>query len=384
MRVVAAVLLSLAAVSPAGAADPIFSQSVLHETRLVLDPADWQALRERFDTNQFYAANISLDNEVVQQVGIRSRGKGSRSGTKPGLKIDFNKYVRGQEFHNYKSLVLDNLTQDNTFLKEALSYAAFEAMGIAAPQISFTRLTVNDEYWGLYSLVEDISKPFLEQRFGQDDGNLFSYEYAFDYRFAYTGDTVGIYIPLPFEPETNQDSLDPKGLIEFIRVASEAPDAGFVAAISPFLDVDRFLTHVAVENALAENDGIVGSQGMNNFYLYQYEDSTRFVFIPWDKDTSFSTDSYPVLQGVAENVLARRLLSDPTQLKAYQDALRRAVAFVSLSYLGPKLEQAYAQIREAALTDTRKPVSNTDWELAVGGLRGVIASRPANVTAQLP
>jgi hypothetical protein len=123
---------------------------------------------------------------------------------------------------------------------------------------------------------------------------------------------------------------------------------------------------------------------MNNFFLYQYGGQDRFVFIPWDKDTAFSSDSYPVLQGVAQNVLARRLLSDPAQLKVYQDALRRATGFVSTSYLGPKLEQAYGQIREAALTDTRKPVGNTDWELAVGGLRGVIAARPGNVLAQLP
>ena len=31
-----------------------------------------------------------------------------------------------------------------------------------------------------------------------------------------------------------------------------------------------------------------------------------------------------------------------------------------------------------------EPVGNTDWELAVGGLRGVIAARPGNVLAQLP
>ena len=36
------------------------------------------------------------------------------------------------------------------------------------------------------------------------------------------------------------------------------------------LDVDRFLTHVAVENAIAEGDGIFGDQGLNNFYLYEY------------------------------------------------------------------------------------------------------------------
>src|SRR5688500_4166740 len=72
----------------AGAADPMFNQAVLHEVRLVMDASDWKALRENSRTNQYYAANMSIDNEVIQQVGVRSRGDGSRSETKPGLKID--------------------------------------------------------------------------------------------------------------------------------------------------------------------------------------------------------------------------------------------------------------------------------------------------------
>ena len=101
---------SLAA--PVYAVDPIFDQSRLHECKLELDPADWAALRANFTTNQYYAANLTVDGETVKQVGIRSRGAGSRSGEKPGLKVDFNKYVSGQEFHGYKSVVLDNVTQD--------------------------------------------------------------------------------------------------------------------------------------------------------------------------------------------------------------------------------------------------------------------------------
>jgi spore coat protein CotH len=377
--------LSLAAASSARAADPIFNQSVLHEVRLVLDPSDWQALRENFLTNQFYSANISLDNEVVQQVGIRSRGKGSRSGTKPGLKVDFNKYVRGQEFHNYKSIVLDNLTQDPTFLREPLSYAAFEAMGIAAPQIGFTRLTVNDEYWGLYTIVEDISKPFLEQRFGQDDGNLFSYEYTYDYRFTFKGESPTQYVPVPFEPETNEDTLDPKGLIDFIQTANEAPDAGYAGALAPFLDVDRFLTHVAVENALAEEDGIAGSAGMNNFFLYQYEGSNRFVFIPWDKDTTFVAPTWPATQRLDSNVLTRRLLADPAKQAVYLGALRRtATTAVNGRFLGPRLESFYTLIRNAALTDTRKPFSNDEFELGIQGLRATLPAREADILAQVP
>ena len=103
------------------AADPMFNQAVLHETRIVMDPADWKALRDNFFTNQYYAANISIDGKVVEQVGIRSRGSGSRNETKPGLKVDFNKYIKTQEFHDYKTLVLDNLTQDPALMRERLA-----------------------------------------------------------------------------------------------------------------------------------------------------------------------------------------------------------------------------------------------------------------------
>ena len=364
--------------------DPVFDQSRLHEVRIVMDPKDWQALRDNFWTNQFYAVNLSIDGEVVEQAGIRSRGDGSRNETKPGLKIDFNKYIKTQEFHGYKTMVLDNVFQDVTLLRERLAFATFEAMGIPAPQNSFARLTVNDEYWGVYALVESVSKPFLKARLGEESGNLFDYEYAFAWDFSYRGDDPAEYIPQPFQPETNEDKLDGTGLVAFVRTVNQAPEASFTATVSAYLDVPRFLAYLATENALAETDGFLGQQGVNNFFLYQYGGQNRFTLIPWDKDTSLSTDAYSVMQGVPQNVLARRLLADPAQLKVYQDALRRASGFVSTGFLGPKLEQAYTQIREAALTDTKKPFDNTTWELGVQGLRGILAARPANVLAQLP
>jgi spore coat protein CotH len=294
-----------------------------------------------------------------------------------------NRYVSGQEFHGRKSLILDNLTQDPTFLKEPLSYAVFEAMGIAAPQIAHTRLTVNDEYWGLYTLVEDVTKPFLDARFGDKEGNLFSYEYTAPYDFSYLGADSGRYIPVPFEPETNEDHLDPSGLVAFIRTANEAPDASFVSAISPFLDVQRFLTHVAVENAIAENDGILGFEGMNNFYLYQYAGQNRFVFIPWDKDTTFVSADFPILQRIETNVLVRRLLADPAQMAFYRDAVKRtSTTAMNTAFLGPRIQSMYTLIRTAALEDRHKPFTNEQFELGVEGLKGVIAAREQIIAAQ--
>jgi hypothetical protein len=367
---------------PAGA--PIFDSQVLHEARLDLDPAAWQALRDNFLSNQYYAANLTVDGVAVLQVGIRSRGEGSRNEEKPGLKVEFDKYVPAQEYYGYKSLVIDNLTTDPSMLRERLSFLVFEAMGIAAPRNAFARLTVNGEYWGLFALVEPVSKPFLEARLGEKSGTLFDYEWVFPYDFSWLGPEPSAYLPAPFQPETNEDKPDvADGLVAFIEAINYTRDADFVPVMGSWLDVDRFLTHVAVENALAEGDGVVGDQGLNNFYLYEYGAKNRFVFIPWDKDSTFRDGAWPLYSNLEKNLLTRRLTAEPAKRQVYTDAVVRCVsAYVNPRWLTPQLETAYRQIRQAALADTRKPFTNQMFEAGVEGVRGVIATREGDVLSQ--
>jgi spore coat protein CotH len=375
--------LVLAAASSARAGDPIFNPGVLHEFRIVMDASDWKSLRQEFRSNTYYAANISVDGEVLQQVGIRSRGKGSRNADKPGLLVDTNKYVSNQEFHGVKKLVLDNVVQDVSFLHEPLAYPVFEAMGIASPQISYTRLTVNDEYWGVYWLIENIDKNFLAARFGEKEGNLYKYEYVEDYRFTDKGSDPKVYTPL-FKAESPA-SPDMTALVQFIQSANSAPEAGFVAAVAPFLDVDKFLTYIAVENAIAGQDGFVGIQGMNNFYAYQFTGQTKFVFTPWDQDTTFLSPTWPVLQRVDTNVLTRKLIADPAKKQFYLAQVKAAASIaVNPGFLLPKLEAYYALMRNAVLADTKKPWTNDEFELGVQGMRGVIAARLPDIQTQVP
>ncbi len=368
----------------ARAADPVFDQSRLHDCRLDLDPADWAALRANFQTNQYYAANLTVDGETVKQVGIRSRGAGSRSGEKPGLKVDTNKYVAGQEFHGYKSLVLDNVTQDPSMMREVLANSVFEAAGIAAPQIAFCRLTINNDFWGLYTLIEAVSKPFLKARLGEESGTLYDYEYTSDYRFTYLGDGLAPYSPVPFEPQTNEGKLD-AGLPDFIKAINQTPQSGYAAAMEAFIDVKKFLTYVAVENASAEYDGFVGQFGVNNFYLYQYGGQRKFIFIPWDKDSSFQAAEWPVQQRMDSNEFTKRLMLDPAMKSYYESEVKRiATTYVTTAFLGPRIEQFANLIRSSVVADTHKPFSNGDFEASVAGLKGVIAGRGANVSAQVP
>src|SRR5262245_61446917 len=86
---------------PAFAQDPttpFFDDSVVHEIRLTINAKDWESLKEHFQENTYYPADFKWNGQVVRNVGIRSRGKGSRRPNKPGLRVDFNRYTSGQTF----------------------------------------------------------------------------------------------------------------------------------------------------------------------------------------------------------------------------------------------------------------------------------------------
>ena len=80
----------------------LFDDGQLQEIRLVVNPRDWADLKANFQSNTYYAAYFIWRDRVVKNVGIRSRGTGSRSGSKPGLRVDFNRFDESQHFLGLK------------------------------------------------------------------------------------------------------------------------------------------------------------------------------------------------------------------------------------------------------------------------------------------
>ena len=378
---------------PAGAqtSDDVFNVDALNDLRLVLHSSDWQKLKDNFQDNTYYPADITWGGVTVRNVGIRSRGLGSRSAIKPGLRVDFDKYASGQRFVNLKSLVLDNLTQDPSMLKEVLSMRLFSRLGLPAPREAFVRLYVNNTLVGLYAVVESVDKRFLERVFSQDNGNLFEYDYTFDFNFEYLGDDLDRYREI-FDPKTNEshstfELFDP--IHRMVRTANQASDATFESAIGEFLDLTTFARHVAAETFVAENDGWLGYAGMNNFYLYQFGDRTQFQVITWDKDNTFLQSDFAIFERADRNVLMRRALAIPAVKQAYLDGLTAAAESslegqeggdAGTGWLAREIERLAALVLPAAREDTNKPYSSSDVEAAIDGLRGFARARPAFVT----
>jgi len=147
--------------------DDFFDDATLQELRLAISSRDWQTLRVNADQDTYYAADVTWKGITVRNVGVRSRGSGSRNGVKPGLRVDINRYVSNQEFLGLKGFILDNAYTDSSAIRESVSMKLFARMGIAAPRETHARLYVNNEYAGLYVIVESIDRTFVSREFGE-------------------------------------------------------------------------------------------------------------------------------------------------------------------------------------------------------------------------
>jgi spore coat protein CotH len=367
-------------------ADELFDARTLQEIRLFVNAQDLQLLHQNFADNTYYPADLLWRDQRVRNIGIRSRGSGSRNGTKLGLKLDFNNYVDGQKFLGFKDLVLDNLWQDPAMLRERTSMALFARLGQPAPREAFVRLYINDTYQGLYAIVEPVDKDFLKRTTGENDGYLFEYEWVSNFYGEDLGDELAPYKAI-FSAETHEDEPD-YALYQDVRFMfreiNAQDDAGWVDRVDDFLDLKQFVTQAAIESYLSELDGLIGAWGMNNFYLYRPGNSRQHRLFPWDKDNTFQTgDSSVLLRAEENNILRRALARDDLRalyLQVLEDCARTSLQD---DWMAQEIAITGDLVTAAAHEDTLKPVTNAAFDAALQFLKDFAATRPANVLQQI-
>jgi hypothetical protein len=363
-------------ITPAAAqtSDDLFDPTVLHDIELTMKPGDWDALQAYYLSDTYYPADMKWREVVIAQVGVRSRGSGSRNPKKPGLKVDFGRYLDDQTAFGLKSIVLANAIQDPSMLAQRIGLGMFAKMGMPASRVVHARVFVNRNYIGLYQLIEPVDKTFLARVFGEDsngktekDGYLYEYHWKSDYPWDYLGPNLNIYAEL-FEPKTHEsDAPVPLyGPLETLfKRLNQSSDSQFEREVGQLLDLRQFVRHIAVENFIAEHDGFLGYWGPNNFYLYRFQGRTLSQLLPWDKDHVMWAKDYDILQGVNDNVLARRVLSIPAYFQLYlrtlidcaDAAMRPESEESSVGWLEAEIRRISAQTKDAAHADR-----NTRWD----------------------
>jgi spore coat protein CotH len=297
--------------------DRVFDDDAIHSYYLYLQPAELATLQDlgpqvgAYEAHPVYVhARLRLGDQVLEPIGVRYRGDQSlwdcvedgqrRVGVrypqfgfgqtdicaKFSLKLDFDRYDRDQRLFGLKALNLRSMSKDPTKMHERLGYALFRDMGIVAPRVVHARLYVNDEYWGLFSVVEQVDGRFTRARFpGSGNGNLYKEAWpdaSFpDARLRQTRRTN----------RRDRASIDVSDFAAFRdAVVSETTRASnFAERLGGLVDIDYLARYMAVDRGIANFDGVVSCYAFgpgirHNFYWYQDAPDQPFILIPWDLD----------------------------------------------------------------------------------------------------
>ena len=358
---------------------PLFDPTKLLDVSIELAPKDWDLLRQEgrklptvmggcadptFSFTYFKAA-VTINGKRLTDVGLRKKGfLGSLSVVRPSLKLKFNRFVKGQRLFDMERLTLNNNRQDPSNVRQCLSYALFSRAGVRAPRCSYARVKVNGKDLGIYSNVESIKKRFLARRFGDDSGNLYEGQIA---------DFVDGLVKR-FEVKQSSGTSD----LEALTTGLKTEDKGLVAAISPLVDVDAFISYWAAEVLCGHWDGYTGNQ--NNFLLYNDPLSGKFHFIPWGTDGAFQEEHGLDKSSVPASVyawanLARRLYELPVTRDKYRKRLAELLKSVW------KENDLLAEVKRVQLMTGQQEIGAVATSLTQ--LRGFIQGRRKALQAEL-
>lgn len=155
----------------------LFDTSYVHTIDIVMD--DWDSFLGTCKNEEYADCTVVIDGEVYKNVAIRAKGNTSLTqveaygNNRYSFKIEFDHYDSSTTYHGLDKLCLNNMIQDNTYMKDYLTYQMMAEMGVPSPLCSYANITVNNETWGLYLAVEGVEESFLRRNYGNDYGELY-------------------------------------------------------------------------------------------------------------------------------------------------------------------------------------------------------------------
>lgn len=279
--------LSILNISTAQSGVNLFDTNILHEIRITFEEDNfWQTMTSNYLSNQgnsgsnipYLMGAVEIDGNLVDSVGVRQKGYSSHFFTiskKKSLKLDFNEFVRGQKYEGLRKLNLNNGVGDPAMQRDFLCFNMIREAGGIAPRVAYAKVYLNDEYWGIYVLIEQIDKTFLAENFDNGKGNLFK-NIAWS-NLEYFGENAEPYKEI-FELKTNEEEDDWSRFIELMDVINNSTIAEFETQIQDYFNIDLYLKTLAIDVMTNNWDSYI--QHGRNWYMYQDSSSNQFQWLP--------------------------------------------------------------------------------------------------------
>ena len=335
--------------------------------------------------HRYVEATFVYQDRSYGPVGLRLKGENSFESfrQKPSLKVDFDRFTEGLDLLGLKGVTLNNMDNDYSMLHERVAYRVYRELGIPAYRANHARLqvqeldpdgaVVSDRFYGLYTLLEDADRDFLERWFEDADGSLFE---------AWDVDFLDAYVPCPnlygtagcFQLEVGEDD---RTRIQAVADAMELQGQAAIEAAEPVLDWDHFLRFWAAEALIAQFDAYPYTSPGDDCHVYDDPERGKLVHIPHGNDETFYYPDSDFTQ--VNGLLARRCKASETCWAAFEarvwESLDQTEAWGWLAWY----DEVLAQVEPWIAADENRPYPDGYVHYYQEVMRGFIAGRAAGL-----
>lgn len=380
--------------------DSIWAANFIHDIYFTFSQASyWDSLINTHTTETYISGDMTFDGRSLPSVGVKMKGNSSfnNSSKKKSFKIDLNEFVAGQDYDGIKKFNLNNGFKDPTLMREKICLDFLNQHGIRAPRCTYARVYINNVYWGLYTIVEEVNSKFLKQQFPDNDGSLFKGDPTGDMKWY--GSSASSYYS-HYELQSDDTTYDWNNLVHLINLVNNTSAADYYDSLETVLDTWEFLYYMAATNMFVNLDSYIGSG--HNYFIYADSTYNKFHWIAWDVNEAFGNFSmmmsvtqlenlaYDYVNQPANRPLATKMLADANYHAMYIDAFCNLMPDFSNAVLDPYIDSLANVIRTDVYADTMKFYTNQQFEDNMtmnvnqsAGLKPFITARHASLTSQL-
>jgi spore coat protein CotH len=312
---------------------------------------------------------VENDKAEYENVGIKLKGAaGSFRGLddRPALTLNFDRFRDGQKFHDLDKIHLNNSVQDASYLNEIICSELFLAAGVPTPRTTHARVWLNGRDLGFYVLKEGFDKTFLKRYFKNPTGNLYDSGFLQE-------------IDAELEKDSGEGPDDRSDLAGLANAAREGEREKRWKRVGELLDVDQFLTFMALEQMCSHWDGYCNAR--NNYRVYFDPATGRAHFFPHGMDQMFGDPQAGVLH-TPEAIVAQAVLSNPQWRARYRERLVELLPLFSPGdKLSRRLDEIHAHTRPVLAAMSEEHAREHDGQLRY--LKGQLAERAKNLKQQL-
>ena len=422
----------------------VFGQNVV-QIDIVTDENTWQSILDNALEEQYTAVSVTINGKTYDNVGIRPKGNStltrvaSSDSDRFSFKIKFDEYIDDTTLDGLDVLVLNNIIDDNSYIKEYIAFDMMNYLGVPSSLYTYASLSLNGENIGFYLALEGYNDSFEMRNFGTEEGEMYSAksmemgggmggrdnadmpqrpdreqtessEAAVETvanradkggmmggrgsssgtDLVYTDDEIDSYSGL-FDNAVGSKSTDEDKMrvIEAIKALNSGEN------LEQYLDVDEILKYLAVHTVVVNLDSY-SSNMCQNYYIYEREG--QISVLPWDYGLSFGgmnsgsvsdVVNFPIDTPVSGVEMSERpLISVQLGIEEYREQYHEYLRILCDEYLSEtavknKIASLRAYVDEYVAADPTAFCTYEEYQTAIETMEQILVLRGESISGQL-